>query len=44
MRDDELHHHDTGVEFDGLKAPMYELLKALIQTGCKASIFAAERI
>lgn len=44
MRDDELHHHDTGVEYDGLKAPLYTLLKQVIQGGCKAAIFTAERV
>lgn len=44
MRDDEMHHHDLGVEYDGLNAPMYQVLKAVIQAGCKAAIFTAERV
>ncbi|CAD5214989.1 unnamed protein product [Bursaphelenchus xylophilus] len=44
MRDDELHHHDTGIKYDGLNAPLYNVLKQVIQSGCKASIFLAERV
>ncbi|KAI6197056.1 5-demethoxyubiquinone hydroxylase, mitochondrial [Aphelenchoides besseyi] len=44
MRDDELHHHDTGIEYHGLNAPFYQNLKWVIQTGCKAAIWTAERV
>ncbi|EJD75587.1 hypothetical protein LOAG_17300 [Loa loa] len=44
LRDDELHHYDIGVENDGLKAPQYEALKWIIQTGCKGAIWLAERM
>ncbi|VDO94080.1 unnamed protein product [Heligmosomoides polygyrus] len=44
LRDDELHHHDTGIKYDGPKAPMYDTLKWVIQTGCKGAIFLAEKI
>ncbi|VDM82069.1 unnamed protein product [Strongylus vulgaris] len=44
LRDDELHHYDTGVQYDGMKAPMYNALKWVIQTGCKGAISIAERI
>ncbi|KAI6183964.1 5-demethoxyubiquinone hydroxylase, mitochondrial [Aphelenchoides bicaudatus] len=44
MRDDEMHHHDLGVEHDGLNAPMYQALKFVIQTGCKGAITIAERV
>jgi demethoxyubiquinone hydroxylase (CLK1/Coq7/Cat5 family) len=39
-----MHHHDLGIEYDGLKAPMYKTLKTVIQTGCKAAIYTAERV
>ncbi|KAK6054013.1 ubiquinone biosynthesis protein COQ7 [Cooperia oncophora] len=44
LRDDEVNHHDTGVKYDGPKAPMYDVLKWVIQTGCKGAIFIAEKI
>ncbi|KAJ1356916.1 hypothetical protein KIN20_014887 [Parelaphostrongylus tenuis] len=44
LRDDELNHHDTGIKYDGLKAPMFDVLKWVIQTGCKGAIYIAERI
>lgn len=44
LRDEELHHHDTGVKYDGLKAPAYDLLKTVIQAGCKGAIFVAQKI
>ncbi|CAI4231187.1 unnamed protein product [Auanema sp. JU1783] len=44
LRDEELEHHDTGIRHDGLKAPMYDALKFVIQTGCKGAIFVAEKI
>ncbi|PIO70765.1 ubiquinone biosynthesis protein COQ7 [Teladorsagia circumcincta] len=44
LRNDELEHHDTGVKHDGTKAPMYDVLKWVIQTGCKGAIFIAEKI
>ena len=44
LRDEELHHHDTGIAHDGLKAPMYDVLKSAIQTGCKGAIWISERI
>ncbi|KAL6728757.1 hypothetical protein Aduo_010495 [Ancylostoma duodenale] len=44
LRDDELHHHETAIKYDGLKAPMFDALKFVIQAGCKASIYIAERI
>ncbi|VDK56321.1 unnamed protein product [Gongylonema pulchrum] len=44
LRDDEMHHYDVGVENDGLKAPKYDTLKWLIQSGCKGAIWLAERL
>jgi demethoxyubiquinone hydroxylase (CLK1/Coq7/Cat5 family) len=39
-----MEHHDLGIEYDGLNAPMYQTLKTVIQSGCKAAIYAAERV
>ncbi|CAJ0600452.1 unnamed protein product [Cylicocyclus nassatus] len=44
LRDDELHHYETGIVHDGLKAPAYDVLKWVIQTGCKGAISIAEKI
>ncbi|KAM3849441.1 5-demethoxyubiquinone hydroxylase, mitochondrial-like [Diretmus argenteus] len=44
FRDEELEHHDTGLEHDAESVPGYWLLKNAIQLGCKAAIYASERI
>ncbi|KAI1709972.1 ubiquinone biosynthesis protein COQ7 domain-containing protein [Ditylenchus destructor] len=44
LRDEELEHHDHGVEHKGLEAPMYSALKNVIQTGCRAAIWVAKRV
>ncbi|XP_068178193.1 5-demethoxyubiquinone hydroxylase, mitochondrial isoform X2 [Antennarius striatus] len=44
FRDDELEHHDTGLEQDAEKVPGYWLLKNAIQLGCKAAICISERV
>ncbi|XP_062852948.1 5-demethoxyubiquinone hydroxylase, mitochondrial [Trichomycterus rosablanca] len=44
FRDDEMEHHDTGLEHNAESVPGYFLLKTLIQTGCKAAIFVAQRV
>ncbi|NXN16246.1 COQ7 protein, partial [Indicator maculatus] len=44
FRDDELEHHDIGLEHDAEAAPVYSVLKTAIQLGCKAAIFLSERI
>jgi len=44
MRDEEQHHMDISKENDSESAPFYGAMKAVIKTGCKAAIFAAERI
>ncbi|XP_006985750.1 NADPH-dependent 3-demethoxyubiquinone 3-hydroxylase, mitochondrial [Peromyscus maniculatus bairdii] len=43
FRDDELEHHDTGLEHDAELAPAYALLKRAIQAGCSAAIYLSER-
>ena len=44
FRDDELDHLDTGVEHDGKNAPGYELMKAVVQLGCRTAIKISEKI
>lgn len=44
FRDDEMAHHDTGLDHDAESVPGYWLLKAVIQAGCKAAIYASERV
>ncbi|KAM9315263.1 NADPH-dependent 3-demethoxyubiquinone 3-hydroxylase, mitochondrial isoform 2-T2 [Pholidichthys leucotaenia] len=44
FRDDELEHHDTGLEHDAEMVPGYWLLKNAIQLGCKAAIFVSQRV
>ncbi|KAJ8344975.1 hypothetical protein SKAU_G00291680 [Synaphobranchus kaupii] len=44
FRDDELEHHDTGLEQDAESVPGYRLMKSLIQAGCRAAIYASKRI
>ncbi|XP_061736981.1 5-demethoxyubiquinone hydroxylase, mitochondrial [Nerophis ophidion] len=44
FRDDELEHHDTGLEHDAESVPGYWLLKNAIQVGCKAAIYVSQRV
>ncbi|CAC5418569.1 COQ7 [Mytilus coruscus] len=44
FRDDELHHHDTGLEHDAEKAPFYQALTQVIKIGCKGAIWISEKI
>ncbi|XP_001376665.2 5-demethoxyubiquinone hydroxylase, mitochondrial [Monodelphis domestica] len=44
IRDEELEHHDTGLDHDAELAPAYIILKNAIQVGCKAAIYLSERI
>ena len=44
FRDDELDHLETGVEHDGKNAPGYELMKAIVQMGCRTAIKISEKI
>ncbi|XP_008046132.1 5-demethoxyubiquinone hydroxylase, mitochondrial [Carlito syrichta] len=43
FRDEELEHHDIGLDHDAELAPAYAILKSVIQAGCKAAIFLSER-
>ena len=44
FRDDELDHLETGVEHDGENAPGYEIMKAIVQLGCRTAIKISEKI
>ncbi|KAF3818999.1 hypothetical protein GH733_012416 [Mirounga leonina] len=43
FRDEELEHHDLGLEHDAQLAPAYTVLKSLIQAGCSVAIYLSER-
>jgi len=44
FRDDELHHHDIGLEYDAEKAPFYKALSQVIKVGCKGAVWISEKI
>ncbi|KAJ1515215.1 hypothetical protein HMI54_009550 [Coelomomyces lativittatus] len=44
FRDDELQHLDTAVLHDAHKAPLYNAMNFIIQSGCKIAIEVAKRI
>ncbi|XP_061131152.1 5-demethoxyubiquinone hydroxylase, mitochondrial [Syngnathus typhle] len=44
FRDDEMEHHDLGLEHDAESVPGYWLLKNVIQLGCKGAIYASQRV
>jgi len=44
IRDEELEHLDHAVEHDAKQARPYELLTNVIRGGCKAAIWASERV
>ncbi|CDQ80787.1 ubiquinone biosynthesis protein COQ7 homolog isoform X2 [Oncorhynchus mykiss] len=44
FRDDEMEHHDTGLEHDAESLPGYKVLKGAIQLGCTAAIFVSQRL
>ncbi|XP_066238620.1 5-demethoxyubiquinone hydroxylase, mitochondrial isoform X1 [Saccopteryx leptura] len=43
FRDEELEHHDIGLEHDAELAPAYAVLKKVIQAGCGMAIYLSER-
>ncbi|XP_054719483.1 5-demethoxyubiquinone hydroxylase, mitochondrial-like [Uloborus diversus] len=43
FRDDEQHHHDTGLNHDATKAPFYKYLSQTIKIGSLGAIWLAER-
>ncbi|XP_005697587.1 PREDICTED: 5-demethoxyubiquinone hydroxylase, mitochondrial isoform X2 [Capra hircus] len=44
FRDEELEHHDIGLEHDAELAPAYTVLKSIIQAGCRVAIYLSERL
>ncbi|CAH2307058.1 5-demethoxyubiquinone hydroxylase, mitochondrial [Pelobates cultripes] len=44
FRDEEMAHHDTGLEQDAEQAPAYFILKNLIQVGCRTAVYLSERL
>lgn len=44
FRDEEMQHHDTGLEHDARKAPLYSAAVEVIKAGCKAAIWISERV
>ena len=44
FRDDELEHRDIAVDHDGREARHYELMRRVIQRGCRAAIKIVEKI
>ena len=44
FRDEEMEHHDTGLDHDAELAPAYNVLSNVIKTGCKAAVWISERI
>lgn len=44
FRDEELEHHDIGLENDAEKAPFYTALTEAIKVGCRGAIWVAERV
>ena len=44
FRDEEMEHHDHGIEHDAEQAPAFSALKSVIQTGCRAAIWLSERV
>lgn len=44
FRDDEMEHHDTGLDHDAEQAPFYTALSSVIKAGCKAAVYISERI
>ncbi|XP_013386887.1 5-demethoxyubiquinone hydroxylase, mitochondrial [Lingula anatina] len=44
FRDEEQEHHDTGIDFEAEKAPLYNVLYQTIKWGCTGAIWVSERI
>lgn len=44
FRDEELEHHDIGLEHDAELAPAYSALTEVIKVGCRGAIWVAERV
>ena len=44
FRDDELEHRDIAIDHDGKNAKHYDMLRAIIQRGCRTAIKVAEKL
>ena len=44
FRDDELEHHDIGIEHDAENAPGYKIMSMVIELGCKTAIAISKKI
>jgi ubiquinone biosynthesis monooxygenase Coq7 len=44
FKNEELDHLETGVEHDGRQAPGYEIMKTIVQFGCRTAIKISEKI
>ncbi len=44
FRDDELEHHDIGIEHDAESAPGYKIMSKVIEFGCKTAISISKKI
>ena len=44
FRDEELEHHDIGIDQEAEKAPFYEVFSGAIRAGCRTAIWLAKRI
>ena len=44
FRDDELEHHDIGIEHDAENAPGYKVMTKVIELGCKTAIAISKKV
>ena len=44
FRDDELEHHDIGIDHDAESAPGYKIMSKIIEIGCKTAITISKKI
>ena len=44
FRDDELEHHDIGIEHDAESAPGYKIMSKVIEFGCKSAIAISKKV
>ena len=44
FRDDELEHHDIGIEHDAENAPGYKVMSKVIELGCKTAIAISKKV
>ena len=44
FRDDELEHHDIGIEHDAENAPGYKVMSKIIEFGCKTAIAISKKV